>query len=72
MDSKIVTALIGAGATVAAPVITIVYTRRHDRPPPSNRHTSSVAPAVGSPDLDSKIIATGTGLAGMVRGSRAI
>jgi hypothetical protein len=36
MDSNIAAALIGAVATVTAAVITIIYTSRRDRSPPSN------------------------------------
>jgi hypothetical protein len=52
MDSNIVVALIGAGATVAAAVISTAYARRRDHSP-SNGHAPSTAPVKGSANLDS-------------------
>src|SRR5262245_47231094 len=53
MDATITAAIIGAGATVAPAIITLVYTRRRDHAPPSKEHVPSAAPVVGSPNLDS-------------------
>jgi hypothetical protein len=52
MDSNIAVALIGAGATVAAALITTVYARRRDHTPSSDGHTRPAAPFAPSRDLD--------------------
>jgi len=53
MDSNIAATLIAASATVAAAVITTVYTMRRDRSLPSTGRTPSIIPDRGSPDLES-------------------
>ena len=52
MDSNIVAALIGAVATVAAAVITIVYARKHDYSPKSKAQAMPAASVGAYPDLD--------------------
>jgi hypothetical protein len=52
MDSNIVAALITGVSTVAAAVVTVVYTRQRCESTPSNRRTSVVASAGGSLDFD--------------------
>jgi len=47
MDSNIAAALVGASVTVAATVLTIVYTRRRDPSPPSSVHALSITPVRG-------------------------
>lgn len=56
MDSNIAAALIGAGATVAAALITTIYVRRRDHSPPTNGQTQNASSFVIPPDLDDILV----------------
>jgi hypothetical protein len=53
MDSTIVAALIGGGATIAAAIIAVAYSKRHENEPRQSGRSGPIPSESGNPELDS-------------------